>query len=237
MKRYFVNQEGEANKFWTIEIDGDTYSVFFGKIGTQGRQSSKSLTDAASCEKEAAKLVAEKVKKGYREVEESESIPQMPAVEYRPMDEALFWEIVASFNWKKQGDDDAIMLPAEKRLATLPVEDIFAFDNILAEKLYQLDGRKYADACYPKKQTLVDGTPYMSADDFLYCRCAVVINGQKFYEFTLDYPKNWPVDVTFESVLYLASNAYERKTKGGEYPHIPEPSFETYSNLAGWGAA
>jgi predicted DNA-binding WGR domain protein len=237
MKRYFVNQQGEANKFWNIEVDGGTYSVLFGKIGTQGRQSSKSLADAASCEKEAAKLIAEKVKKGYREVRESESTPQKPAAEYRPMDEALFWEIIASLNWKKHGDDDAIILPAEKRLAFLPVEDIFAFNDILAEKLYQLDGQKYADACYPKKRTLSDCTPYMSSDDFLYCRCAVVINGQKFYEFTLEYPKNWPVDVTFESVLYLAQKAYERKTTSEEYPHIPKPSIETYSNLAGWGAA
>ncbi|TDN36726.1 hypothetical protein A8B98_08045 [Hymenobacter sp. UV11] len=150
------------------------------------------------------------------------------------MDEDLFWEIIASFNWKKRGDDDAIMLTAEERLATLPVEDIFAFDNILAEKLYQLDGQKYANACYPKKQTLSNGTPYISVDDFLYCRCCVIINGRKFYEFTLDYPKNWPVDGTFESVLYLAQKAYERKTADEDYPHSSEPSFETYSNRAGW---
>lgn len=234
MKRYFINQEGEANKFWNVEIDDATYTVAFGKVGTQGRQNSKSLADAASCEAEVAKLIADKTKKGYREIREGETVPQKVATEYRPMDETLFWEIIASFNWKKLGDDDVVMLPAEKMLASLPVEDIFAFDTILAEKLYQLDGRKYANACYPKKQTLADGTPYLSVDDFLYCRCAVVINRQKFYEFTLEYPKNWPIDATFESVLYLAQKAYERKTGDEDYPHISALSFETYSNRAGW---
>ncbi|MGI4867000.1 MAG: DUF4240 domain-containing protein [Janthinobacterium lividum] len=222
MKRYFINQEGEANKFWNVEIDDATYTVSFGKIGTQGRQNGKTVADTATCEVEVAKLIADKVKKGYREIQENEAAPQKTAAEYRPMDEDLFWELIASFNWKKSGDDDAVMLPAEKRLASLPVEDIFAFHNLLAEKLYQLDGRKYADACYPKKQTLFNGTPYMSADDFLYCRCCVIINGRKFYEFTLEYPKNWPVDATFESVLYLAQKAYERKTGSEDYPHLLE---------------
>jgi predicted DNA-binding WGR domain protein len=236
MKRYFINQEGEANKFWNVEIDDATYTVSFGKVGTQGRENSKSLIDAASCETEVAKLIADKTKKGYREIREGEAVPQKVATEYRPMDEDLFWEIIASFNWKKQGDDDAVMLPALKRLAALPITDIFTFENILAEKLYQLDGARYADACYPVK-AFIGGKPYISVDDFLYCRCVIVINGREYYEHILHNPANWPVDSVFESVLYLASNAYERKTKGQDYPHIPEPSFETYSNLAGWGAA
>jgi len=236
MTRYFINQEGEANKFWNIKIDDSNYTVSFGKIGTQGRVSSKNLADAVACEAEVAKLVVDKKKKGYKEIQEGETIPQKVLAEYRPMDESLFWEIIASFNWKKSGDDDAVMLPALKRLAALQVTDIFAFENILAEKLYQLDGAKYADACYPVK-SFVGDKPYISVDDFLYCRCVIVVNGSAFYEHILQNPTDWPVNSEFESVLYLASNAYERKTKGEEYPHIPEPSFETYSNLVGWGAA
>lgn len=236
MKRYFINQEGEANKFWNVEIEDATYTVVFGKIGTQGRQNSKNLADGASCEAEVAILIADKTKKGYREIWEGEAVPQKVAAEYRPMDEELFWEIIGSFNWKKQGDDDAVMLPALKKLASLPATDIFTFENILAEKLYQLDGAKYADACYPVKK-FIGGKGYISVDDFLYCRCVIVINGREYYEHILRNPADWPLDSEFESVLYLASNAYERKTKGQDYPHVPEPSFETYSNLAGWGVA
>lgn len=36
------------------------------------------------------------------------------------------------------------MRPAVKRLASMTVDDIYKFDEILAEKLYMLDGIAYA---------------------------------------------------------------------------------------------
>lgn len=60
------------------------------------------------------------------------------------MDEEVFWEIIASFNWKKTGDDDAVMKPALKRLVSMTVDDIKQFAEILAAKLYELDGLAYA---------------------------------------------------------------------------------------------
>lgn len=231
MTRYFINQEGESNKFWNIKIDDLTYTVSFGKIGTQGRVSSKDLADAVACEAEVAKLIAEKMKKGYKEIQDGEAVPQKVAVafEYRPMDENLFWEILDSFNWKKSGDDNAVMLPAIKRLATLTVEDIFAFNDILAAKLYQLDDKKYAEACYPGQ-----GTNHISGDAFLYDRCSVLINGREFYEDVVNEPEKWPVGFEFESLIYLPWQAYTRKTKNENYPHRTPLSMETCSNKAGW---
>ena len=229
MRRYFINQAGEANKFWNVEIDDASYTVTFGKIGTQGRQNSKTLADAAYCEAEVAKLIADKMRKGYREIREGEAAPQKVAAEYRPMDEELFWEILDSFNWKKSGDDEAVMLPAVKRLAALPVEDIFAFDDILAEKLYQLDSKRYAAACYPGQDT-----NYISGDAFLYDRCSVLINGRQFYEEVVRTPEKWPVGFEFESLIYLPQQAYARKTKDENYPHRTPLSKETCSNKAGW---
>ena len=43
MKRYFINQEGEANKFWNIELTASSYTVTFGKIATTGRKTPKAL--------------------------------------------------------------------------------------------------------------------------------------------------------------------------------------------------
>ncbi|MFD1874022.1 DUF4240 domain-containing protein [Hymenobacter bucti] len=229
MTRYFINQEGEANKFWNVEIDDSTYTVAFGKVGTQGQHSSKSFVDAASCESEVAKLITDKAKKGYREIQEGEVVPQKVLAEYRPMDESLFWEILDSFNWKKSGNDNAVMLPAIKRLAALPVEDIFVFDNILAEKLYQLDGQNYAAACYPGQDT-----NHISADAFLYDRCSVLLNGREFYEEVLNTRDKWPVGFEFESLIYLPEQAYTRKTKNEDYPHRTPLSMETCSNKAGW---
>nr|WP_262904545.1 DUF4240 domain-containing protein [Hymenobacter lucidus] len=145
------------------------------------------------------------------------------------MSEGLFWEILDLFNWKKTGDDDAVMLPAEKRLATLPVEDIFAFEDILTEKLYQLDGEQYAAACYPGEDT-----NHISGDAFLYDRCSVLVNGPVFYESVVNDPSKWPVGMEFESLLNLAAQAYTRKTKEEDFPHLTALSYETRSNMAGW---
>jgi len=147
------------------------------------------------------------------------------------MDEELFWEILDSFNWKKSGNNEAVMLPAVKRLAALLLEDIFAFDDILAEKLYQLDGKKYATACYPGQDV-----NRISGDGFLYDRCSVLTNGRQFYEDVVSVPENWPVGFEFESLIYLPQQAYYRKTKDEDYPHTSSLSIETCSNEAGWSS-
>lgn len=229
MKRCFINQVGEANKFWNIETIGFFYVVTFGKIGAKGRENRKELLSAEACEAEAAKLIQGKLKKGYLEIKPDEVASEKHVVVCRIMDEALFWEILASFNWKRVGDDEAVMRPAEKKLASLSVNDIFAFDEMLAEKLYQVDGEQYAAACYPGEDI-----KRISADSFLYDRCSVLLNGRAFYEAVVADPTKWPVGMEFESLLYLAERAYARKTKSEEYPYSTTCSFETGSNKAGW---
>lgn len=41
------------------------------------------------------------------------------------------------------------------------------------------------------------------------------------------------IDVTFESLLYLPQEAYEKKT-GEKMVYIPLFNYETYSNRKGW---
>ena len=74
---------------------------------------------------------------------------------------------------------------------------------------------------------------YLSVDDFLYTRCAVVVNGKDFYQNVLNNPSEMPKDLTFEPLLYVALNAYKRKT-GNEFMFIPVHNYETYSNKEGW---
>ena len=70
MKRCFIFQDGNSQKFWNIEIEETSFTVTFGKLGTAGQSSSKSFDSAEKCQKEAEKIIAEKTKKGY--VESSE---------------------------------------------------------------------------------------------------------------------------------------------------------------------
>ena len=66
--RVFEFSEGTSNKFWRIQLAGDSFTVQYGRIGTQGQEQTKTFGDAAKAQKEYDKLVAEKVKKGYTEV-------------------------------------------------------------------------------------------------------------------------------------------------------------------------
>ena len=130
-----------------------------------------------------------------------------------PLSEAHFWEIISLLDWNKEGDDNAILEPAIARLAAGPVRHIFEFADMLSEKLYTLDTRKYAlyigeDSWSPDK--------YFSVDNFLYARCCVVANGKDLYEKVLHDPAQMPKDLTFEALLYLPSEAYEIKT-GNHY--------------------
>ncbi|NEB00991.1 DUF4240 domain-containing protein [Streptomyces sp. SID13726] len=77
------------------------------------------------------------------------------------------------------------------------------------------------------------GDDYISADDFLYARCVVVANGREFYEGVLADPTRFPTGMEFESLLYLASNAYEAQT-GAPHSQRTSVSWESFSNTAGW---
>jgi hypothetical protein len=146
------------------------------------------------------------------------------------MDENLFWSLIATLDWKQTGDDDAVVEPVVAALAGMHEADIFRFDDILAEKLHALDGEKYARNI--GMDAYKDGK-YFSVDMFLYARACTVANGRKAFETALANPKKMIKNKDFEALLYVAQQAYERKT-GGEYTHIPEPNYETYANKSGW---
>ncbi|NDV94332.1 WGR domain-containing protein [Dysgonomonas sp. 521] len=67
MKRTFLYKDEKSNKFWSIEISGNSFDVNFGKTGTNGQMQTKEFPDETTCLKEANKLIAEKIKKGYIE--------------------------------------------------------------------------------------------------------------------------------------------------------------------------
>ena len=60
-----VCQDAKSNKFWNIETNDKTYTTSWGRIGTVGQSKKKNFYNKKTCEKEANKLIASKVKKGY----------------------------------------------------------------------------------------------------------------------------------------------------------------------------
>lgn len=153
-----------------------------------------------------------------------------PEDEKELLSEDEFWKIIALLDWKKSGDDEAVIAPAVSYLTALPIAFIYQFEDKLAEKLYQLDTKIHAENCGANAYKT---SAYFSVDIFLYERCCVVANGQDFYEKVLSNPKEMPKDIDFEPLLHIASNAYENQT-GMAMEYAPMLSYETSSNVEGW---
>jgi len=60
------------------------------------------------------------------------------------MDEAQFWAIIELLDWDKS-DRAAIMQPAVEALSTFSKADLCAFYDLMNEKLYVLDARRFAE--------------------------------------------------------------------------------------------
>ncbi len=141
-----------------------------------------------------------------------------------------FWQIISLLDWTDADDDDRVLEPAVDALAKLPVHHIYLFSDVLANKLFQLDGKIFGenigeDAYSPNR--------YFSVDNFLYARCCAVANGEVFYKNLLENPQLMPKDLTFESLLSLASKAYFQKT-GKSFDYISATPIETYTNKMAW---
>jgi predicted DNA-binding WGR domain protein len=65
--RYFEFIGGGSRKFWEITLAGNAYTVRFGRIGTDGQSKTKQFGDAKAAARDAERLIAEKVGKGYME--------------------------------------------------------------------------------------------------------------------------------------------------------------------------
>lgn len=144
--------------------------------------------------------------------------------------EADFWNTINLLDWSKEEDDDQVVAPVITYLTQQPLAHLYRFSDILSEKLWQLDTRAHAQVFLDDPEE--EG--YLSVDDFLYTRCAVVANGKDYYEKVLNNPQLMPPDLTFEPLLYIALKAYKQKTNK-HFINASAFNYETYSNKKGWG--
>jgi hypothetical protein len=149
------------------------------------------------------------------------------------VDDATFWSLIEKLDWGREGDDDAVVEPLVRALALLPDAEIGSFQEVLARKLYDLDGRAWARES--GDEVWLGEPDQLSVDAFLYTRCAVVARGRDIYDSVRADPTRMPKNAEFETLLYAASTAYERKT-GLEWDDLDDTefSFETFANEAGW---
>jgi predicted DNA-binding WGR domain protein len=69
MKKYLTYKDEKSDKFWSIEVSDNSFTVVYGKTGTTGTSQVKTFKNNEKCLKEANKLIKEKIAKGYTEAE------------------------------------------------------------------------------------------------------------------------------------------------------------------------
>jgi hypothetical protein len=142
-------------------------------------------------------------------------------------EEAHFWQAIDLLGWEQEADGLAVIRPVVDFLAAGTLAHLYRFADVLSQKLWQLDTRAHAQPLRMASEG------YLSVDDFLYARCAVVANGQSFFEGVLANPATFPADASFEYLLSVVPLAYQKKTNKIT-PIVSAYNYETYSNHAGW---
>ncbi|MBL0034509.1 MAG: DUF4011 domain-containing protein [Flavobacteriales bacterium] len=66
-ERYECTEEG-SRKFWEVKQEGPSYTVRYGRIGTNGQSLTKSFADETTAQRELEKVRAKKVEKGYTRI-------------------------------------------------------------------------------------------------------------------------------------------------------------------------
>jgi hypothetical protein len=143
------------------------------------------------------------------------------------MDERTFWQLIDRIDGDVlMEDQDAAIEPLVAALSRLKPENIASFEEHMAQRLYALDGRRFAEQA---------GESSDSADGFLYARCFVVARGEMHYRRVLADPTLVPksVDHWCEALLNAASTALELST-GNAGDFETTVSYETGSNSAQW---
>jgi predicted DNA-binding WGR domain protein len=74
-RREFQFIGGGSRKFWNIELEDTSFTVSWGRIGTQGQSKSKSFPSEDKARAAYDKLIAEKLKEGYTELTASAAPP------------------------------------------------------------------------------------------------------------------------------------------------------------------
>jgi hypothetical protein len=129
----------------------------------------------------------------------------------------------------EQGNEREAVAPVVSALTELSIRDIESFDEYLAQALYAIDGKTFADNA---------GDSGRSDDGFLYIRCYVVARGQHYYSRVAADPAAMPnaIEQWCETLLYAARNAWATKTGRDpeEWDFEPSVSYESASNESLW---
>lgn len=143
------------------------------------------------------------------------------------MTDSEFWQLIAHIDLKtlEEGDEVAAVRPVQEALTGRSEAELEEFQEILAQKLYAIDGRAYVENA---------GQSGFSDDGFLYARLYVVAQGREHYEAVRADSTRMPKSIKqwCESLLYTPRYAWANLTGRDvqEWPFEPTVSYESGSN-------
>jgi predicted DNA-binding WGR domain protein len=250
MKRKLINQDKLSNKFWEVEILGNIQKISFGKIGSAGRETKKRFANESECIKETNSLIAQKIKKGYIEINEMEVIPEKANVSDDEKSKIIFWEAIGksnkykNLNWKEYDMVEHIE-SLTTYLAKSGKEKLILFEKELLKKLNQLYTAEIAELSiileceFSNNNGMVEFDDYLSDDSFIYFRCWLLLQGEDFfYKVCKDinayiYDKNDSIlsDYWGEGLLSVADQAYSIEHENEDDSEIRDAVSERYPNV------
>ena len=211
----------EPSIYWIDGKPGDNYKLI-GEIDLKGKNEIKKSNWYSGIWKQffPSDLMRDKQK-------ESEIVyKQEPTVlegNYsEELDEKTFWSLIDLIDMDQEDPMEALICHLEK----LPVETIYAFEETLSHKLFLLDRPEHAGVDGESKECL-------SPDAFLYARCAVITEGQHYFDQVVKEAAEIDLEWDAEELLEVASEAYSRKT-GETFEYVSRFDYETYSNTSAW---
>jgi len=154
-------------------------------------------------------------------------------------DERFFWDIIASLNithtvgyegyWQR--DYNFVIHPLIAILSNLSDREIFTFHETLSTLLFNIDCPELA-----YESAALSGRDWVSASSFLFARAAVIANGEEYYTQVLGRETPINDDLWFETILYVAMEAWGLKHGRDwlEFPFFASVSYESGSNFELW---
>lgn len=123
MPRRFEFIEGTTSKFWEIEQSGNSFTTWWGKIGSDAQSKTKTFSSEAEAKLEYDKIVNEKTRKGYVEIGSSSAPPSVSST--RPTSVAAVKSAVSSAPQEVPKSVAVMERPTSPKLSPAELEQQF----------------------------------------------------------------------------------------------------------------
>jgi predicted DNA-binding WGR domain protein len=199
--RRFEFSTGGSDKFWEIELKGTSFAVKFGRIGTMGQVQEKTFPTEEKAKQEHDKLIAEKLKKGYVEIQSTASAVGNPIGSSKRSAEGLKQELakagvnVATFERVRLPEEDE---DEEDEGSRKDLSNAFYMVGVPASE---------ATALWERQRSLVERTGYWPI---------ITDNWDELIEY-MEFSENTPAHIVSLSGSVDVSRFLQNKSNGDRF--------------------